>query len=59
MYIFTKGRLSMASTKLEKMILSGRMLGGTRILSETVLELVRIIQTNGKIMMMDPKIRAA
>ena len=57
--MLTKGRLLTASKKLSSMIVLGKMVGGTCILSDTVLELVRIIHIKGKTMMMEPITSAA
>ena len=57
MYRLAKGRLAMASEKLSRVNCLGRMVGGICILSGTVLELVRIIQTKGKIIITAPRIR--
>ena len=56
-YRLRKGRLLMASTKLSTMIFSGKIVGGTYILSGTVLELVRSIHTKGKIIIRAPRMR--
>ena len=58
-YSFRKGRLFMASPKLPVTTSWGKMVGGTCMLSGTVLRLVRIIHTKGKIIMSAPMIRAA
>ena len=57
-YRFMKGRLLTASTKLSSMIWAGKMVGGICMLSEMVLELVRIIHTKGKIITTEPRMRA-
>lgn len=58
-YSFRKGRLFMASPKLPVTSSLGKMVGGTCMLSGTVLRLVRIIHTKGKIMIREPIISAA
>ena len=58
-YRFRKGRLSIASWKLLRISSLGKMVGGMARLSGMVLELVRIIHTKGKIIMTEPRIRAA
>ena len=59
MYSLRKGRLLTASSKLSPMICWGKKVGGTAMLSGTVLELVRIIHTKGKTMRRAPMISAA
>ena len=56
-YRWPKGRDFKTSLKLASVHCSGRMVGGICMLSGTVLELVRIIHTKGKIMMTAPRIR--
>ena len=58
-YSLRKGRLFIASPKLPVTTSSGKMVGGTCMLSGTVLRLVRIIHRKGKIMMSAPIISAA
>ncbi len=57
-YRFMKGREAMASLKLSVIHWAGKNVGGICILSGTDLELVRIIHTKGKIMMIAPTTRA-
>ena len=57
MYMLRKGRLLTASTKLSSITWLGRIVGGICMLSDTVLELVRIIHTKGKIITTAPRIR--
>ena len=56
-YSLAKGRLLMASPKLLTISSLGKMVGGTSMLSGTVLRLVRIIHTKGNTMMRAPRIR--
>ena len=51
MYSLRKGRLFIASVKLDHRKALGKMTGGTALLSATVLKQVRSIQTKGNIIM--------